>query len=276
MDILYILGKGSRWNNSEIRYSLRSLNKYGQNIRKVYVCGFDAGFFSDEITFIPCDDPYGFAHKNIMYKINHAIEHSDIGEEFLLSSDDHFIVRDTDFDNFPYYKKGELKIAYAKNSTYWKSLGDTYKLLREEGLTTSMCNPHCNTHFSRTAWEETKSIRERAICYPYGCEINCIMGNWFRSKGKELTHYRDVKVKSFQNEEELLEQIGDNHCFSIYDSAIDCGIGKYLNKLFPSPCKYEKESADPIKYKSNTDCIISEDGMRVTNKNGLKIYHRMR
>lgn len=41
MDILYIVGKGrSLCDNKELRYSLRSLAKYGKNIDRIFVAGY--------------------------------------------------------------------------------------------------------------------------------------------------------------------------------------------------------------------------------------------
>ena len=57
MDILYVIGKGSEWNNNELRFSLRSIAKYGKNIDRVFIVGYKPDFVSDEVTFIPCDDP---------------------------------------------------------------------------------------------------------------------------------------------------------------------------------------------------------------------------
>ena len=56
MDIVYIIGKGSKWNNQELKYSLRSIAKYGINIGKVFIVGYKPNFVSDEVIYIPCDD----------------------------------------------------------------------------------------------------------------------------------------------------------------------------------------------------------------------------
>ena len=56
IDILYIVGTGSHWNNYELRYSLRTLEKYGKNIGRVFVSGANPGFLSDKIIYINIPD----------------------------------------------------------------------------------------------------------------------------------------------------------------------------------------------------------------------------
>ena len=44
MDILYVVGTGSKWDNNELRYSLRSIDKYGINIDRVFIVGTKPDF----------------------------------------------------------------------------------------------------------------------------------------------------------------------------------------------------------------------------------------
>ena len=115
MDILYTLGKGSTWQDNELRYSLRSIDKYGINVNRIYIVGdWCPGFVDrDKVTFIRCHQPYTDKFKNILYSVLYACENSDIAEDFLLSSDDHFYMEKTDFDAYPYWLKNlDLPDAY--------------------------------------------------------------------------------------------------------------------------------------------------------------------
>jgi len=56
MDIVYLMGEGySKCNYNELRYSLRSIDKYGKNVDRVYVIGYCPEWLSDEIIKIPLD-----------------------------------------------------------------------------------------------------------------------------------------------------------------------------------------------------------------------------
>ena len=238
MDILYIVGTGSKWNDNELRYSLRSIAKYGKNVGQVYIVGHKPDWVSSQVIHIDCVDHFERKHKNMMYKVIVATERCNMSNHFLLSSDDHFYIKETDFDNYPIYSKSDTIRGGSKNS-YEKSMYWTGKFLREHGLPTYQTNPHCNTHFDVDIYKKNSELFAKGIQLEYGAEMNCLMGNLMIQAGAKPTPYRDIKVREFHSREELLEKLGDSHCFSIGDEAIRCGIGKYLEELFPEKCRYE-------------------------------------
>ena len=77
IDVLYIVGTGSHWNNYELRYSLRTLEKYGKNIGRVFVSGFNPVFLSNEVIFtsIPDIDIFSVNH---WYKVSETFKQTDI------------------------------------------------------------------------------------------------------------------------------------------------------------------------------------------------------
>ena len=38
-DVVYPIGQGSSWKNNELRFSLRSIEKYGINVGKLFIVG---------------------------------------------------------------------------------------------------------------------------------------------------------------------------------------------------------------------------------------------
>ena len=247
MDILYVLGKGSKHNNIELRYSLRSIERYGINVGKVYLVGYDPGFLSDKVTFIPCDDKYmdkyNGKHKNIIAAICHAVENSDIGEEFLYSSDDHIYIKETNFDLYPYFCRGNLPERPAKfddkRSEYHFSLLETRELLTKHGLTCYRFSQHGNTHMSRSAIRNAMPLIKESFNGDYGCEPTCIILNSLYSyKPFLITTRADLKLGKERTVDFLLEHTRDREVFSICDNP-DESIWQYLNKLFPDKSKYE-------------------------------------
>ena len=254
MDILYVVGTGSKWQNNELRYSLRSIDRFGRNVGRVYIATEHLPFFinPEKVVHYPIRDLGKIKHLNIMDKIEGVMQHTDIGDDFLLSSDDHFYIRETDFDDYPLYYKGEIENR-RDDSEYWRSLRDTKHLLQINGLSVFATNPHCNTHFNRPLYERYKWLiaegKRLAYCAEvmkegkqlrYGAEVNCLMGNLMIATGVEPVQYDDIKIKSFKNREDLLRQLCDTHCFSIYDSALNCGIKEYLREMFPNKSRWEK------------------------------------
>lgn len=241
MDILYVVGTGSAWKNNELRYSLRSIDKNGVNVGRIFIATETLPKFinPEAVEHICIRDLGKIKHRNIMDKIECVMNYSDIADDFLLSSDDHFYLRETDFDHYPLYHKGEIQ-ERDENAEYWLSMRDTKHLLQQHGLTTYSTNPHCNTHFNRPMFMEHSTLMKEGKQLRYGAEVNCLMGNLMIAAGVDPVCYNDIKINSFKNREDLLRQLGDTHCFSIYDSALNCGIKEYLREMFPNKSRWEK------------------------------------
>ena len=236
---------GSKWDNNELRYSLRSLEKFGTNVGNIYVVGYNPGFLSDKVTFIDCSNIYKSKQKNIIFAIQYAVEHSNIDENFLYSSDDHFYIKETDFENYPYFCKGKLlgKV-YGKNRfrKYFYSLIETRILLKKYGLTYYNFSQHGNTHFSRKGIKEAKQLIEESYNTRYGCEPTCLILNTVFSYDKFLiTERKDLKIKDeIKSKKDLIKLISNREVFSIADINIENGVREYLEELFPEKSKYEK------------------------------------
>lgn len=243
MYILYIIGEGSKNDNIELRYSLRSIS-YCRGVDKVGIVGFKPDFVSDEVEFYPCDDPYNRKHKNMMRKVLGFAESEFAPDHFLMSSDDHIYIRPCDFDNYPvYYQREELykevPLGKGKNG-YYKSLVETRGLLEKYNLPIYMCNIHANTHFDTELYKHNRLIFAEAMELEHGGEVSAIMGNLMIANGATQTFFPDKKIKEFANSKELSEQIYEAECISLSDKSIECGILPYIDKLFPNKCRYEK------------------------------------
>lgn len=249
MDILYVIGRGSRWLNNELRYSLRSIEKYGINVGRIYISGYCPDFIDkNTVTFIPCDDMFNRKHNNILRCIEEAVEKSDIGEEFLLSSDDHFYIKPTDFDNYPYFRKAESlpdNFDPDSNRFYRESLISTYKLLKSCELPVNEFNWHGNTHFNKRLFceERFQHIRQLAYCLPGGCEPTCLMLNYQLSREPfEITDRNDCKLNENATEADFVRLVGDRECISCASSVNNSFIVKFLEREFPNKSKYEKNA----------------------------------
>lgn len=244
MDLLYLLGGGSKHNDVELRYSLRSIEKNCTGYDRVILVGRKPEWVQG-VEFYSCADDMGCAHKNMMKKILHACKESDISEEFVMQADDHFYVKPYDFKDIKPYHKGELPTTYRnpeRAKTYRKSLIDTRRFLESMGYPVMNGSQHCGMPFRRSLWLEIeRTILNRAFNYTFGLESSSIMINAMtRHFGIEPVYREDKKFKNFSGEGDLAEKIGDGFCFSIYDGAFDNGIEKILQVWFPEKSKYEK------------------------------------
>jgi len=240
-DIVYIIGRGSRWNNNELRFSLRSLAKYGQNIRRVIIVGECPDFVNREkVVYIPAKDETRCKHTNILRKIQKCIETLKMTEPFLISSDDHFYTQPTNFLTYPHFTKGEL-YQQSTDHEYERSLNQTNAWLEAQGWPTHKTNPHCNTWIDPKALAAILPTLATADA-PDGIEINCALGNFYAAKGGELTTYQDGKVMHPLGYHEWQERANANHCLSIADQAIDMNLCRFLLQRYPNQSQYETNS----------------------------------
>lgn len=243
-DILYIVGKNkSQWYDRELRYSLRSLCKYGRNVGRVFVVGFPPPFLNtQEVQTLKVIDPTDKKHKNIIACIDAAVKHFDLQGDFLYSSDDHFYIRETDFDTYPIYCKGSLPTEW--KTPYRHSLCETRELLSLCGLSVYNFSWHGNTHFNGKVWQSREfqsliNIQHR--CTEEGAEPTCLMLNYMRRIAPfDFIERPDGKMFNFTQEEWQCKAT-DRECISSDDGIENKDwLADFLKREFPDRCKYER------------------------------------
>ena len=258
MDILYIIGENcSKCNYNELRYSLRSIEKYGKNIDRVFVAGYCPDFLSDKVIKVPCEQPYKYnekenelslteKHCNILYTILYTIDHTDISEEFLVSMDDHIYIKNADFDNYPFYvkiygDKNELPEEQKKQSAYKRFLSKTRKVCEEQGVSIAYSCLHRNMHHSRIFLNECREFLNKVILEKIALEPHAYMINYRFSKKNDFkyTPVRDVKLAGGGDWWKVNPK--ETECFSTADFEPGIGLDCLIGGMFNKKSKYENE-----------------------------------
>ena len=251
MDILYVVGTGSKWNNNELRYSLRSIEKNGINVGRVFIAGYLPDFVNEKsVIFVPVKDKTTVKHYNIIHAIDYVIQNTDIGindnGDFLYSSDDHFYIKPTDFGNYPIYSRGKDLPDNPKNCVghkkYYTTLISTRKLLQSYNLPYQYFSWHGNTHFNTKFWNDPimKELVQKSYTMSEGCEPTCLMLNYQMSvEPFEFVVRADKKIKSNDNIKLFKAKIADREVFSTA-SIITPYLPQVLKEFFPNKSKYEK------------------------------------
>lgn len=242
MDIVYVIGTGSKNDNLELRMSLRSITKYGHNINRVIVVGDPPKWLSDDVIKVQVPDKYVYKHSNILMCIEKVVDLGLVEGDFLYSSDDHFYCRDVDFENYPYYLKGILRKTVNNLDpfyNYHKSLCDTRMLCQKHGLPVRNYSQHCNTHMHSEVIKRIKPILRESYGFPFGVEpTSIVMNAWMTfPNAPSVVKRDDVKILQAKSIADIWEQIGDRDCFSIGDSAFS---GKAMMSFFKE--EYESRS----------------------------------
>lgn len=216
MDVLYYIGEGSMRHNIELLFSLRSIEKYGKNIDRVFIVGNKPEFLQN-VEYIWVEDKYQW-WRNAFEKTKAAIK-AGISKDFLLMNDDFFMLGNFDAAKYPYYHQGEMPEG---DSVYQKVIGNTKKVLKEMGATTYYYGVHCPIRINGEKYLELEKYFKTPV------SARCLYGNLY-AKGKKIADCKGDDVKNNLTK-----------CWSSQDWLTDENI-KRLREIFPEPSKYEKE-----------------------------------
>lgn len=219
MDALYYIGGGSMRNNMELRLSLRSLEKFGKNIDRVFVVGNKPPFLSKEVNYIWVDDKYEW-WKNAFEKTKAAIK-AGISDEFLLMNDDFFMMAEFDALKYPYYHKGDMPLD--KEGVYGGVVANTRKVLESMGATYKHFGVHCPMRI------EAQKYLELEKYYTSPVLARCLYGNLYAKGAKLIKDNKGDEIKK-----------GQTKCWSSRNWLKDEAFNE-LKKMFDTPSKWEVE-----------------------------------
>lgn len=91
IDLLYPLGSGSMCSDQELRYSLRSVDRYLLNLGRVVVVGERPEWLRN-VDYLDVLDVRGSPYASVGRKLRSAIEAGMVGDRFALMNDDFFLL----------------------------------------------------------------------------------------------------------------------------------------------------------------------------------------
>lgn len=236
MDVLYVLGKGSPYNNDELRYSLRTLEAHGQNIGRVIIVGEDPGFLSDQVEFYRKPEVKGHIPHRITTKVLYAIEKANLTGDFLLIADDVFFVKDTDLENIPYEYKSDLRTRLTHpDARYFQTVLEAAHWLEKNDCSILDYEMHKPFLFNGKKFLKLKKAWKHSKDSTFGMVLQSVYGNYYKVGG---TLAPDVKLKHLTQIKDY-ELLINNYCFSCGDGSWLKGIETWLKKQYPNPSKYE-------------------------------------
>lgn len=234
-DIVIPLGRGSRWNNTELRYALRGVEKHLFGVGRVFIIGERPDWLQNVIHIPAKDDEKTFwKERNIFRKILLACADSRVSENFLFMNDDHFLLKDEETGNFPSYYFGVLSEQAERTDQYGNTAKNTLSELRRD------CNYfdiHCPIGFWKYAFLEKVGKLDWEKKYGY-----CIKTAYHHNMPAIFhTEQSDLKIS---NEDftytKIKELITGRPWFSIADRCRQSGMKQVLQELYSKKSKYEK------------------------------------
>lgn len=237
IDVVYILGKESRWFDTEIKYSIRSVERFLIGYRNIYLIGTKPAFLNGRVIEIPYEDIYGNKARNIMSKINRAASEKRISNNFMLFNDDYFLLKTTDAPLYPYYYKNTLEDALERNRgnyEYYKHVEQTISALNEYDHPLLNFDSHYPILYN-------KARLKRVICkYNWNTTFGLIMKSTYCNTLKIPGEFKkDCKINHPHVFENWANVTKDLDMFSIGDRCINKSMEQYLQSLYPNKSKYE-------------------------------------
>lgn len=233
MDLLYIVGGASKENNEELKYSLRTVEKFCKGVDRVFITGICPSFINREkIVFTKCDDPYN-RNQNHFYKVYTTFMTTGISDNCLLMYDDIFFTEPVDVNKYHWFCCGNLP-SKPKNA-YEKGLTNAYKWLSERGMPTLNFATHTPCVYNRLLFTGLFSIFNEIKDDSTGMSVRCIYGNQFADNFEKIKE--DVKIRTQRMD--LDGAVHQTKCFSTGDFTYNVAKG-WLTENFRWKGKYER------------------------------------
>lgn len=228
IDVVYCLGKGSKYKNNELRFSLRSIEKNLSGFGKVWIVGVRPEWLQD-INHIPAEDPYTYPpDRNIMEKLKKACEHPEVSENFLFVNDDHYLLHTFTAEAFPYYYNDYL-MDYVKRrgmDGYGRRANNTHEYLTENGVQTKNFDIHYPIIYNKAAFLNQVCGAPWSDKHD-GFVIKSLYANMMGVQGEPI---KDGKFNTLPSP--------DVKVFSTYPH-VKASIFRFLKEQFPQKSKFE-------------------------------------
>jgi len=287
-DIVYPLGSGSAWNDSELRYSLRAIEKNLTGYGNIVIVGRLPKFIDPKtVIHIPADDPLpSNADGNIALKVLKACADKRVSDDFLFINDDHIINKPMNVLDIGFYHKGdfaEMQPSFWHHGLHRQRLKRTFEILQEKGHTTFHFDIHTPIRINKQLFKEI--IPTFAFESDIGYAMKSIYANKAVPDNKK-EHLGGLKTKLFKHKTlaVLTEVFKRSHYVSYNDLGLNGALKYLLAAYFPEMSKYElydkeKEACEIIREYLDTESHDYAKGVDIfckysKNANLMSIFRR--
>lgn len=210
----------SRWQDQELRYCLRSIEKYLRNVDNIYLVG-DCPNWVRNVFHLPCGQGSQSYEKeaNVFHKLMHYCNM--VGGDFLYMNDDHYLLREYDAAVFPLYHGDWPE---GRTDMYGQTIENTLKIAPNSPFADVHCPMLMNARFFTILAELDWTVKA-------GYCMKSLYSRWF---GGHV--YTDLKIKFDKD----IPLIAGRDWFSIADTACTPTMLAKLNELYPDRSRYEK------------------------------------
>ena len=242
VDVVYPLSAESLWDDNELRYSIRSLEKHFKNLGKIYIIGHLPDFIKPDdynIIHIPFPDSYTEnKDANLIAKLLRACQEESLTDEFLFMSDDQYILQDVYAENMvPFYSVKLAERRYRTNNKWERRLQRTYQALKARGKEGYEYDTHAPVIMQKELFKEVM------LTYDWGATPGYCINSLYFSHTRDEHVQRDVQVVRVTHTKEdrpaLVERIADACYLNHNDVALKGPIKEIIEEEYPEPSPFE-------------------------------------
>lgn len=277
IDIIIPLGKETRWNDMELKYALRAIEKYLTGYRQIIIVGKKRSWlkeaeevqlqggkwYGEGIVYIDINLNENSETKQrcIFQKILKAAKDERVSDTFAMWHDDHMLLQPLDMKDIKYWKSGTLdNLGAVAQGTYQRTVLNSNKYIKEQGWT----NYHYDIH-TPILFEKNKFIELENEDWKKEMILKSLYCNKYGIKGEEM---KDLKIGKPLKREDIRKAIAGRLFFSISENGTNDAVKDILAELYPEPSKYEVRVIEDI---TLTEVSILPDGSHgigyIENKN---------
>lgn len=241
------LGNGSQWDDKELRYTLRAIEKNLEGYRNIIIVGQKPDWLQN-VVYIPANDPLpSNADGNITLKTLKVCKRSDVTDDFLFINDDHVITHPLNIEDIPdYYKQDfeEYPSGYWNPSLHRTRVYRTWQILKERGHSTINFELHVPNFINK------KKYLEILPQFPFDKGIGLcpksLYGNLAVS-GDTMVQIKDPTIFNNKPMEKIREKFEDAAIphVAYNDDGLNASLKYYLYKAFPQKSSFEKYDLVP-------------------------------
>jgi hypothetical protein len=236
-DVVYVLGSGSFWADQELKFSLRSLELFLEDIGQVFVVGTRPRWLTN-VVHLPWPDRHTCKERNIMEKLAYACGHPDLSQQFLHVHDDHFALAHQVAGEIPNWCGRSLAavVQAVDPANHWRdAVLNTQRALEARGLTTFNYDIHLPMIFDKTLYPEVMDTFDW-FNTPRGFVVKSLYGNTLKLTP---TLSADLKLVKRETLQELVARLHGRAWFSLGNSALNLNLKNLLAALYPTPSQFE-------------------------------------
>jgi hypothetical protein len=238
-DVVIPLKSYNKWDNREICFCLRSIEKHLKGFGKVFIVTDRAPGWLQNVEIVRCADTQHRPQWTTTMKILQAWK-AGASENVIVFNDDFYLTAPADAASYPYryIRRMPSVETPARVTPYSRAMANTVRYLKKRGIEApGHFGVHCPIVYNREKFDDC------ALCVDWSPQAEYLTRFLYGNlAGVASEQHNDCKLYHERNESVLAKQVGSNSFFSIADEAIGAGMQRYLLSLYPEPSRFEKPS----------------------------------